>query len=179
MSDYRYQPYYCEENVWHLCRQRAEEAAEADRYVLVLSNPSETCALWQQRAAPAADEPVVWDYHVVLSEWTDSGRRIWDLDTRLPTPVDREQWIRHTFPDHRRVSPRWTPLVRRVEGDDYLASFSSDRSHMRDASGEWRAEPPPWEPIYDPETGMNLPKFVDMEAAFLGDVLELEAWIAD
>ncbi|MEM8997034.1 MAG: hypothetical protein AAGF23_19780, partial [Acidobacteriota bacterium] len=48
---------YCEENVWQLSRH--PQLPSGVRYVIFISNPERTCALWCQRAAPEAGAPVV------------------------------------------------------------------------------------------------------------------------
>ncbi len=178
MADYRYQPYYCEENIWHLCRHRAEEVGdEVERYAMLISNASKTCALWSQRASPQLGEPVVWDYHVVMLEYDDETPHVWDLDTRLDVPVEAATWIDHTFPIRERTPDRLTPRIRLLEASVYLEAFSSDRSHMRDEAGEWRQAPPDWELIYESNRGMNLPAWLDMQRESPGTVLDLETFI--
>ena len=162
MADYAYQSHYCEENIWLLLHQRRSESEAA--WAVFISNPNHTCALWCQRASPAPDQPVVWDYHVVAIEQSDDGWRIWDLDTRCDVPTGVDEWWRETFPFEKRVPQTLQPTFRVVERDAFLRSFSSDRSHMRGDDGDWLARPPDWDPIFDPEHGMNLPGFVEMSA---------------
>ncbi len=153
-----YQAFYCEENVWHLADRMRDRA----RTVVFISNAERTCALWQQRAAPAG-LPVVWDYHVVLG----AGGLVYDLDSRLGSPIAIDDWIAGTFPIP--LPDALAPRFRVIDGDRFLEVFASDRSHMRSGEG-WRALPPPWPPIGQ---GMNLMRFVDMESEFEGRVVEL------
>jgi hypothetical protein len=115
--------------------------------------------MWKQRAG----DPIVWDYHVVL--WC--GGMIYDLDSRLGSPVPLERWIEGTFPIP--VPPFFAPAFRVVEADRFLEVFASDRSHMRSQDG-WQRPPPEWPPI---GSGMNLMRFVDMEHEFEGQLLDL------
>lgn len=164
----RYQPFYCEENVWWLCQE--PRFADARSWVVVMSNRGRQCALWEQRAADPG-EPVVWDYHVVLLV----ERMVWDLDTRLGLPVPLPDYLRASF---RTLPPEvaaYRPLFRLVPADEFVKVFATDRSHMNDADG-WRAAPPSWKP---PGAGMNLMRFVDMDDDFIGAVVTLEqlaAW---
>lgn len=159
-SEFLYQPFYCEENVWHLARRFEGRSRE----VVFISNAGRTCALWNQRPAEAG-RPVVWDYHVILL----CGSDVYDLDTRLDFPVPLETWLAGTFPVA--VPEAYAPRFRVVDGDRFLKVFASDRSHMRSEEG-WTAPPPPWPPIGE---GTNLMRFVDMEAPFEGEVVGLEA----
>ena len=120
--DRKYTPFYCEENIWHL--------ADDGGTVVVITNERRQVPLWEQRLG----SPVVWDYHVVLVR----DGRVYDMDTELPFPCDLRAYVQSTFrlPD--------MVKIRRVEAQDYRASFSSDRSHMKDADGAWIHPPPVW-----------------------------------
>ena len=163
----RYQLFYCEENVWWLCQE--PRFADAKSWVVFISNHARQCAVWQQRAADPG-EPVVWDYHVVLLV----EGMVWDLDTRLGFPVSLDDYLRASF---RALPPELshlTPRFRVVRRDEFVSTFATDRSHMRSDRG-WRAPPPSWEP---PGEGMNLMRFVDMDADFVGHVASLERLLA-
>ena len=151
----KYQPFYCEENVWHLAAEMRGRGAR----VVFISNENRVCALWKQRVG----DPVVWDYHVVL--WCDG--MIYDRDSRLPCPVALEDWIAGTFPIP--LPEHFAPLFRVVDADRFLDVFASDRSHMRTEKG-WQKPPPPWPPI---GAGMNLMQFVDMRGEYEGVVVDL------
>ena len=151
----KYQPFYCEENVWHLAGEMRGRSAR----VLFVSNANRSCAMWKQRAG----DPIVWDYHVVL--WCDG--QIYDRDSRLGFPVPFEDWIAGTFPVE--LPPLFAPRFRVIDAERFLEVFASDRSHMRTDEG-WQRPPPEWPPI---GAGMNLMRFVDMEAPFEGEVSDL------
>lgn len=136
-------PYWCEENAWHLC---VEPRLGADAHVVVISNPTRTVALWQQRAAPRRGVPVVWDYHVIVASRDPvGGARVWDLDTMLGFPVPIDAYLAQTFCAG--VDPKLLPRFRVLAALEYRARFASDRRHMRDADGGWQQPPPPWPPI--------------------------------
>ena len=171
----RYQAFYCEENVWHLCRE--PELAARERRVAFVSSPSGACALFAQRAAPEPGGPVLWAYHVVLfvrGLAPGAGWEAWDLDTTLGFPVPVEPWMDATFPADRAVPPSFRPRFRLVTPGELEQRFSSDRSHMRDDDGSWRAPPPPWPPIVVPGSPSTLMDFVDTTAPFVGEVTDLE-----
>ena len=151
----KYQPFYCEENVWHL----ADEMRGSHARVLFVSNVNRACAMFKQRAG----DPIVWDYHVVLY----AEGKIYDRDSRLGFPVSFEEWVAGTFPVE--LPEFFAPRFRVIDADRFLEVFASDRSHMRTAEG-WRSPPPPWPPIGE---GTNLMRFVDMEQEFEGRLVEL------
>jgi hypothetical protein len=165
-TEHLYQPFYCEENVWHLC-QRPELTGRAS--ALFISNANRTCALWNQRAANPGD-PVVWDYHVVAVSLAEG--LIWDLDTRLPLPVPLRAYLDGTFTKDPRLPDALAPLFRLIDGSEYVASLVSDRSHMLNDEGEYREPPPAWDPI-GAERADTLQRFIDMEAETIGEVLTL------
>ncbi len=154
MSPRRYQPFYCEENVWHLARDPA--LAERERVVAFVSNARRLVPLWGQRAAPAPEQPVVWDYHVLLFA-RGAGWRVLDLDTTIGWDVPLAEYFAATF---RVVTGEYAPRFRLIDAEDYVASLATDRSHMLDDAGGYRAPPPEWPAIGE---GTNVMRFVDFE----------------
>ncbi len=164
----RYQPFYCEENVFHLAREPILEGRP--REVVFISNEARSCPMWHQRAAPRAGWPILWDYHVVLlcgAPW-----EVWDLDTTLGMPVPAADYLRRSVREG--LGDDLEPRFRVVPAADFARVFCSDRAHMRDAGGRYKKPAPPWPPIAPPDTEPNLMRFVDMVAPFLGEVLDLE-----
>ncbi|MFB6374940.1 MAG: hypothetical protein ABEN55_17880 [Bradymonadaceae bacterium] len=173
MSSYSYQPYYCEENVWRLCRQNPFDGN--DVYAVVISNRTGACPLWNQREAPSSTRPVLWDYHVVAVERRAESTLVWDLDTRLECPAPVAVWWQATFPALERLGPAFQPNFRVVPRDIFLDTLSTDRSHMQTDGGEFKKPPPDWDRIFDPKVGMNLDRFVDMDDEFVGRVVGAES----
>lgn len=182
-----YCPYYCEENVWHLCAD--PRVAAADRRVLFISNPARCVAMWGQRAAPDPEQPIAWDYHVVLLLRPPAGAwEVWDLDALDPGPRAAEGWLLDSF-DHARLLPRrYAPRFRMVDAAQYRRHFRSDRRHMRRPDGTPMQPPPPWPAIRGEapacapvDDGCNLERFVDTaDSSFLGqlfDLDELRSWL--
>jgi protein N-terminal glutamine amidohydrolase len=141
---FQYCSHYCEENVWRLACE--PQFHNLQRKVVVISNQARKCLLWRQRAAPKADDYVCWDYHVVLFV-LDRYWFVWDLDTVLSLPVRAEEYLSKTFPDRIVAATFLAPRFRIFDGAEYVETFRSDRSHMRDKNGQWLAPPPPWPPI--------------------------------
>lgn len=167
----RYTPFYCEENVYWLAQD--PRFVNRDSEVVFISNERRACALFHQRAAPAPGEPVFWDYHVVLAVRTDERVEVWDLDCDLGMPLPAIAWLDATFGPARDLPAAFAPRFRAILAAEYVATFSSDRSHMRRPDGTFQAPPPEWPAIvHGPSTLM---RFVDVKSPFLGELLELDA----
>jgi len=178
-------PFYCEENVWHLCQTFPVHSTHPQ--VVFVSNPDRTVLFCNQRAG---DERglVVWDYHVLLLV-NEGGWQVWDLDARSGFPQPLPAYLAGAFPflstpsdDARRVGeaqlwtvpPEFVPVFRVIGVDRYVAEFSSDRRHMRDDTGGWTKPPPPWACIGE---GHTLDAFIDCEGGRHGEVLDFEAFV--
>ncbi|OWK64059.1 Protein N-terminal glutamine amidohydrolase [Lonchura striata] len=83
-----YSSCYCEENVWKLCDYiRSQDRYPLEEfYAVFISNDKRMIPLWKQKSGHG-DEPVVWDYHVILLHLSSGEQNfIYDLDTVLPFP---------------------------------------------------------------------------------------------
>jgi hypothetical protein len=169
----RYCPFYCEENVWWA----AEDVPPGSKVVFV-SNAKRAVALCFQRAARDGIGPVVWDYHVILlvpgpGQADDDAWVVIDLDTTLGERVPATEYLDRTFLALEQLPPELHPRFRVIDAAEYRTRLSSDRSHMRREDGGWTAAPPAWDPIGDPPA--NLMRFVDLDDAFVGEVMGFEA----
>lgn len=162
----RHHPFYCEENVWWLVR---EGPLPAPSYAVFISNEERAVALAHQRLAPPR-RPIVWDYHVIA---IDAGAQVWDLDSRLPRPIDLATYLDETFLDPPPGAERFAPRFRVVAAAELEARFASDRSHMRAADGGYLRPPPPWPPIGGTMPS-NLRQLVDMSQPAGGEVYDIE-----
>lgn len=134
----RYQPFYCEENIWWLCAE--PPSGVSIEQVIFIASRNGACPIAEQRAG-GADGVAWWDYHCV---GLDHERRIWDLDSLLPLPVAASTWIDRSFPGAVELPASLRPRFRVVPSALYLEHFRSDRRHMRSAHGAWLQPPPPW-----------------------------------
>lgn len=182
----RYCPYFCEENIWHLCRD--DVVADGlriipveDRRVVFISNDARAVPMDHQKAGKGA--VVLWDYHVVLFALARSGWQCWDLDHDAGAPRPVAEWLSDSFlidgalEAYRALTKRdfERPRFRVVEASDFLEHFASDRSHMVDAKGRPTQPHPDWPPIGEGNgQGHNLFRFVDTRSAFVGDVLSYD-----
>ena len=169
MHQVDYTAFYCEENIWRL--DRSPECAPLSRWGVFISNHRREVPTWSMRAAGKADEPVLWDYHVVLLTHGEAGHEVWDLDFIHGAPVTVEQWLALAFPMV--VAAPWRPLFRVVPSDTFQSLFSSNRSHMCDATGQPIKPFPPWPAPYRDPPGHNLMRFVDMSESLPGEVMSL------
>lgn len=164
----RYQPYFCEENVLQLLK--SVQLLEYERRVVFISNANKTVAMWGQRAGRAEnpENPVIWDYHVVLLLVKEG--LILDLDNREKFIWSIREWLSHSFRND--ISERFLPMFRVIPSIDFEANFSSDRSHMLNPeTGKPLQCFPPWDAPFDPPLGMNLMKWVDMENSTIGGIV--------
>ncbi|XP_074172751.1 protein N-terminal glutamine amidohydrolase isoform X1 [Rhinolophus sinicus] len=148
-----YNSCYCEENIWKLCEyiKNHNQYPLEECYAVFISNERKMIPIWKQQARPG-DGPVIWDYHVVLLHVSSGGQSfIYDLDTVLPFPCAFDTYVEDAFKSDEDIHPQFRRKFRVIRADSYLKNFASDRSHMKDSSGNWR-EPPPSYPCI--ETGV-------------------------
>ena len=72
-----------------------------------------------------------------------------DQDTSLEFPCALDRYVSEAFKPHAPLRPGFQQLLRVVPAADYLARFSSDRSHMF-KDGAWLAPPPTYPAIVAP-----------------------------
>jgi hypothetical protein len=142
--NFRYTPFYCEENIWHLAQEKYFRGPGA--FVVIISGEGGHRRLWFQSLAEGRESPVFWDYHVLLLVF-DNGWHVWDLDTTLGLPVTAETYFQKTFLNSGIDLENCDVILRLIASASYVRSFSSDRSHMISPTGEWLAPPPAWPAI--------------------------------
>jgi len=168
-----YQPYYCEENIWHLCREPRFSASAS--YVIVIANSAGSVLFCGQKAGVGPHMALLWDYHVVLAHHDDStGWTLWDLDSCLGLPVNALDYLSRTFPADDNLPAEVRPMFRVMPGPTYLSTFSSHRTHMVGKGGEFIKPPPPWKILTIEGQADNLDRFVDMSRPFVGNVFGME-----
>jgi hypothetical protein len=159
-------PYFCEENAWRALLRVPPRAA-----VVFITNRTQHVAMWHQRAA--VRDPVVWDYHVVVVVDDADGGCVVDVDCTAGVVLPRAAWLAASFRD---VDEPLRPLFRVVPRAAFLASFSTDRRHMRSADGGWLQPPPPWAPPYTPALGHTLARFIDVDDDIAGAVVDVDGF---
>ncbi|KAJ8785015.1 hypothetical protein J1605_007571 [Eschrichtius robustus] len=160
-----YNSCYCEENIWKLCEyiKNHDQYPLEECYAVFISNERKMIPIWKQQARPG-DGPVIWDYHVVLLHVSSGGQSfIYDLDTVLPFPCPFDTYVEDAFKSDEDIHPQFRRKFRVIRADSYLKNFASDRSHMKDSSGNWREPPPSYPCIETGDSKMNLNDFISMD----------------
>eukprot|EP00045_Choanoeca_perplexa_P000538 m.14900 g.14900 ORF g.14900 m.14900 type:complete len:216 (-) comp10371_c0_seq1:112-759(-) len=176
-NDCVYTACFCEENVYCLLQnQLSSSKGRGDWlwFAIFVSNDEQAVAIHHQRPGTGIDSMVVWDYHVVAvalpksrttlinkcpSQRSMQHAWVYDFDTMLPFPCPFDDYVAKALAPKVDTPLLVPPHLKWVPAIDYLASFSSDRSHMQDADGTWLASPPPYAPIV--RGGNTLARFID------------------
>ena len=179
-SDQNYTSCYCEENVWKLCDKirnsknlfRLHE--EEKTFVVFISNDKRTVPLWHQSASKQEEGLVIWDYHVIFIVKNQLNSTVYDLDTSLPYPSDFDSYSKCTFKSDEDMKQQYHRKFRVIKSKDYLGNFASDRSHMKDKSGQWVKPPPTYPCIQISSSSNNIDLFISMDGNVgWGNVLSL------
>lgn len=161
-----YSSCYCEENAWQLANRLPDKELAT---IVFVSNPMQTVAYFQQRAAPPG-QATIWDYHVWIMIRIGDRHYVLDRDSRLCLGLTLRSYLTASFPNISNWSPELVPLFRVVPAATYLQHFCSDRRHMRRGSG-WHKPPPPWPAIGQ---GHTLPSYTSVSGHGPGRVLTLD-----
>ncbi|KAF8803507.1 hypothetical protein BYT27DRAFT_7195342 [Phlegmacium glaucopus] len=173
-SNYIYTSCWCEENIYLLCQNFIQNQSLRDLwevFAIFISNSNKTVALWYQKAAQFEEDPVLWDYHVVLLLRPRQGVEesmgfndhdmswVYDFDTTLPVPCPGQAYFDMTFPSKDLVF-QYESRFRVVPAAQFLQHFASDRSHMlkksgstsdmTQQSGAYLSPPPLYKPLCGP-----------------------------
>ncbi len=158
-----HQPFFCEENVLRLLTSGALPEPSAAVFV---TNAQRCVPMWGQRAA--ISDPIEWDYHVTAL--LPQHGLVVDLDDRTQVARPIKAWLEHAF--RRDTPPQRQPRFRIVPRADLLATFSSDRSHMRNDQGQPLRPFPSWPAPLQPQLGHTLMRFLDLDDDIAGVVTE-------
>ena len=179
-SDQRYTSCYCEENVWKLCDKiqksknlvRLQE--EEKTFVVFISNKKRTVPLWSQSASEDEEGLVIWDYHVIFVIKNELNSTVLDLDSSLPYPSEFDSYSKYTFKSDKGIKEQYHRKFRVINSKDFLINFASDRSHMKDETGQWIKPPPAYPCIQISTTSNNIDMFISMDQSVgWGNVLSL------
>ncbi|CAN6808050.1 unnamed protein product [Brassica oleracea var. botrytis] len=185
-------PYYCEENVYLLCKTLCESGVAdetgSDLFVVFISNERKQARmfglcfvlllhlhytlfhvpLWHQKASTRADGIVLWDYHVICvqrKKESDSEPLVWDLDSTLPFPSPLASYVTETIQPSFQLFAEYKRFFRVVHAPLFFKHFASDRRHMKGPDGSWIAQPPPYQPIVAQDGVLhNLSEYTAMSA---------------
>ncbi|KAK6149145.1 hypothetical protein DH2020_016670 [Rehmannia glutinosa] len=163
VSRFHHTPYYCEENVYLLCKKLSEDGIaksdSSDLYVI---------PLWHQKASHRADGVILWDYHVICVQKRKESNLphlVWDLDSSLPFPSPLATYVAETVRPSFQLFSEFQRVFRIVHAPIFLRSFASDRRHMKDSAGNW-VNPPPSHEVIVAEDGTthNLNEYMEMSS---------------
>ena len=159
-SDLKFQPFYCEENIWQLCQHPDYLNGE----VVFISSLGDYFPMLCQQGSGSPSTPIFWDYHVVLLR----NGYIHDFNTTLPFSTGVTDYFAQSFIDESLLNPVQVPLFRIIPAKEFISTFKSDRRHMKADDG-WNAPPPEW-PLIS-ESSSNLNQFTDMRNTEFGQIL--------
>lgn len=154
LETFKYTANFCEENIWYLCQNPNLRAFV--KTVLIISNSNRNCPLWHQKSAEG-QEPVRWDYHVVLLASTPETSLIYDFDSTLDLPIPLGTYLELTFQSGYENEQ---PVFKAIDSHDFIHLFNSDRSHMKDQEGNWKFVPPSW-PLINNKEELPLPELLN------------------
>ncbi|KAL6987147.1 Protein N-terminal glutamine amidohydrolase [Sarracenia purpurea var. burkii] len=172
-SQFHHTPFFCEENVYLLCKQLCTsgvaDAEGSDLFVVFISNDKKQVPLWHQKASQRADGVILWDYHVIciqIKKEGDSSPLVWDLDSSLSFPSPLASYVSETIRPSFQLFSDFQRFFRVVHAPIFLHSFASDRRHMKDSIGNWTAKPPAYEAIVAEDgTVHNLNEYIEISTA--------------
>lgn len=95
-----YQSQFCEENVHRLITRLG---CPEECFAVFISSESKFTPIWSQRAASSPENPVCWDYHVILLRRLQRPNGsieylVYDLDSTLPFPSKASLYFDAAFP---------------------------------------------------------------------------------
>ncbi|CAD6196295.1 unnamed protein product [Caenorhabditis auriculariae] len=163
-KDSPYTSHYCEENIFKLC-QLLEGNEKA--FAVFISNGKKTIPLWSQRLSSNGSY-VLWDYHVILIIRGGSPAEeslVYDLDSSLSYPTKFSEYWQKTFRPDIPLKNVFSRRFRVTPHKDFVATFSSDRQHMKNEDGTWQMPPPTWDPP-NPQSPSNMEAFIEMSLEF-------------
>ncbi|XP_059668412.1 protein N-terminal glutamine amidohydrolase [Cornus florida] len=178
ISQFHHTPFYCEENVYLLCKKLQEngvaEAEGSDLFVVFISNEKKQVPLWYQKASHRADGVILWDYHVICIQRkkdVNSSHLVWDLDSSLPFPSPLATYVSETIRPSFELFSEFQRFFRVVHAPIFLRSFASDRRHMKDSVGNWISQPPAYDAIVAEDgTVHNLNQYNEISTADVKNV---------
>lgn len=174
IKEFKYSANFCEENIWHLCKNPA--LSGFSKKVLIVSNSSSYCPFRFQKSINN-DEIVWWNYHVILLASQAGATLVYDFDSILPVPISGMEYMTLTFGEIDNLTPAILPCFKAIDAGDYLNSFVSDRSHMKDSEGNWLSVPPKW-PIIGKNGDLPLPALMDFSEASAERIFSLQEMMA-
>lgn len=174
IKEFKYSANFCEENIWHLCQN--PELKSFSKKVFIVSNRNRNCPFRFQKSING-DEFVWWNYHVILYASHKNSNLIYDFDSTLAIPLTGKEYLERTFQRNENWKESDLPCFKAIDSIDYLNSFISDRSHMKDSDGHWLSTPPKW-PVIGKDGGLPLPALLDFTGTSNERIYSLDEMLA-
>ncbi|KAG5404612.1 hypothetical protein IGI04_010731 [Brassica rapa subsp. trilocularis] len=157
---FQHTPYYCEENVYLLCKTLCENGVAdetgSDLFVVFISNERKQASMFGLCL------------HYTLfhrKKESDSEPLVWDLDSTLPFPSPLASYVTETIQPSFQLFAEYQRFFRVVHAPLFFKHFASDRRHMKAPDGSWIARPPPYQPIVAQDGVLhNLSEYTAMSA---------------
>ncbi len=134
-NNYIYTSLFCEENIWKLIESLYMKPLAKPIEVLFIINHTNSVAIFEQNHA-VNNNPVIWDYHVVLLAQIEKNHMILDFDSCCEFPTLVSTYFSLTFPENTLLIENLQPYIKAIPADYYFKHFYSDRSHMKDIINE-------------------------------------------
>jgi len=130
INNYTYTPLFCEENIWKLIKALYMNKNTKPKDVLFIVNKSQSIALYEQKRS-IDQQPVIWDYHVILTAQQGSVNVVFDFDSKCNFPVNIKDYFSKTFPKFDNMYETYRPMIKAINAQYFFKHFFSDRSHMK------------------------------------------------
>uniref|UniRef100_A0A834R820 Protein N-terminal glutamine amidohydrolase n=1 Tax=Sarcoptes scabiei TaxID=52283 RepID=A0A834R820_SARSC len=149
-------------------RKNSSRSAKFTQKLLcyIISNHNESVLLWDQSLGSKNGNFVIWDYHVILVYFDRHNgiALVFDFDSILPFPCDFEKYQCSVFKAQDKLFEKYCSLFRVVDAYEYLYTFASDRTRMKNEKHEF-IKPPPNYPCIRTDTEINnLNSFISMDS---------------
>ena len=105
--------HYCEENIYRLAQKLINTNTDDAIYIIFISSISKKTPIWMQNLCEDNNNPVVWDYHVILcltQHGVDSAK-IFDFDSQLVFPVSAVEYATASFRPEKVLPARYEQVV--------------------------------------------------------------------
>jgi len=129
-KQYHYTALFCEENIWKLIESSLSSKIIIPVDVLFIINQFNSIALFDQKKS-VGENPVIWDYHVVLSAQVCNQFVIFDFDSRCEFPGDIHTYFNKTFVNYNMLDNHYKPFIRSFSAEYFYQHFTSSRQHMK------------------------------------------------
>ena len=121
---FQYTALFCEENIWHLAQQFIKQGVNpSDLTTLFICNQKEQVVLFNQQVSRNND-PVIWDYHVILLRNKNNKYIIYDFDAINSFGINAKEYLELSFPSTINIHPDYHARFRLINAQVYINHFT-------------------------------------------------------